>query len=53
MPEAKGITARAFTAAQERLLSAGLIWNEPYGPPSRNSRHLARRPGIAIAEAAE
>jgi RecA-family ATPase len=55
MPEVKvkGISARAFVAAQERLLSAGLIWNEPYGPPSRNSRHLARKSATPPAEAAK
>jgi RecA-family ATPase len=44
MPEAKGTAARAFRAAQERLFSAGLIHNEVYGPPSKNSRRIARKP---------
>jgi RecA-family ATPase len=45
MPEAKtkGVTPHALKAAQERLLSAGLIHNEPFGPPSRGSRRVARK----------
>lgn len=43
MPQAKGISARALKAAQERLFSAGTIHSEPYGPPSRNSRRIARK----------
>jgi RecA-family ATPase len=46
MPEAKakGINKRGLVAAQARLLSAGTIWNEPYGPPSREARRIARKP---------
>jgi RecA-family ATPase len=46
MPEAKarGISERALIVAQERLFAAGLIWNEPFGPPSRGSRRVARKP---------
>lgn len=43
MPEAKGTSAKALAAAQERLFSAGMIWNEPFGPPCRNSRRIARK----------
>ena len=46
MPEAKakGINKRGLIAAQVRLLSAGMIWNEPFGPPSRGKRRIARKP---------
>jgi RecA-family ATPase len=44
MPEAKGITARAFKAAQERLFSAGHIHNETEGPQSKLTRYIARKP---------
>jgi RecA-family ATPase len=53
MPEAKGIKVRGFKSAQDRLLSAGMIWNEPYGPPSRDSRRLARKHAEPLREAAE
>jgi len=43
MPQANGITARALKSAQERLFSTGIIHNEPFGPPSRNSRRIARK----------
>jgi RecA-family ATPase len=54
MPEAKakGINKRGLAAAQERLLSAGTIWNEPFGPPAKSSRRVARKP-IELSEAAE
>jgi RecA-family ATPase len=42
--KAKGVTWRALVTAQERLFSAGLIWNEPFGPASRGSRRVARKP---------
>jgi RecA-family ATPase len=49
MPEAKakGISKRGLIAAQERLFAAGLIWNEPFGPPGRGSRRIARKSGEA------
>jgi RecA-family ATPase len=47
MPEAKGASARALKAAQERLFAAGIIWNEPFGPPSRGSSRIARKPAVA------
>jgi RecA-family ATPase len=53
MPEANGITARAFKAAQERLFSAGLIHNETVGPPSKRTKHIARKPEKPIDEAAQ
>ena len=54
MPEAKakGINKRGLAAAQERLFSAGMIWNEPFGPPAKASRRVARKP-IELSEAAE
>jgi RecA-family ATPase len=54
MPEAKAkrINKRGLAAAQERLLSAGTIWNEPFGPPAKASRRVARKP-IELSEAAE
>jgi RecA-family ATPase len=42
MPEAKGVTWRAFEAAQERLFSAGQIENVAYGPPSKGTKRIAR-----------
>jgi RecA-family ATPase len=53
MPEANGITARAFKAAQERLFSAGLIHNETVGPPSKRTKHIARKPEKPIDEATQ
>jgi RecA-family ATPase len=41
--KAKGINKRGLEAAQDRLLRAGTIWNEPFGPKSRDSRRLARK----------
>lgn len=54
MPEAKaaGIRKAGLVAAQERLFRIGAIWNEPYGPPSRESRRIARKPA-EMQEAAE
>jgi hypothetical protein len=43
MPQANGITAQALKSAQERLFGAGIIHNEPFGPPSRKSRRIARK----------
>lgn len=43
MPQANGMTARAFQAAQERLFAAGAIEAVPYGPPSRGTKRIARR----------
>jgi hypothetical protein len=40
MVEAGGYKSPALAKAMERLLSAGRIKNEPYGPPSRGSRRL-------------
>jgi hypothetical protein len=54
MPEAQGITARGFAAAQARLFSAGLIHIITDGPRSKPTRRIARK--IAdepIREAAE
>jgi len=42
MPEAAGIKASAFTEAQERLLSAGKIKAEPYGPASQDKTRIVR-----------
>jgi RecA-family ATPase len=50
--KAKGINKRGLAAAQERLLRAGAIWNEPFGPTSRGSRRLARK-RAEYGEAAE
>jgi RecA-family ATPase len=43
MPQANGMTARAFQAAQERLFAAGTIEAVPYGPPSRGTKRIARK----------
>jgi RecA-family ATPase len=55
MPEAKGkgVSARALKAAQERLFSRGLIHNEPFGPPSRGTRRIARKQLEPTSEAAQ
>jgi len=42
MSEANGIKATAFAEAQERLLSAGKIKIEPYGPPSHDKTRIVR-----------
>jgi RecA-family ATPase len=51
--KAKGITARALKSAQERLFTAGLIWNEPFGPPSRATSRIARKSPAIASEAAQ
>jgi RecA-family ATPase len=43
MPQASGMTARAFQAAQERLFAAGTIEVTAYGPPSKGAKCIARR----------
>lgn len=43
MPEAKGIQKSGLEAAQVRLLSAKVIWNEPFGAPSKDRRRVARK----------
>jgi RecA-family ATPase len=42
MAEAAGYKSPTLAKAQERLLVAGRIKNEPFGPPSRESRRLVR-----------
>ena len=44
MPEADGITAKAFKAAQERLFSAGMIHVVTEGPRSKPTHRVARKP---------
>jgi RecA-family ATPase len=41
-PEAGAVTARAFSAAMERLYSAGIIKTVETGPASRRFRHVER-----------
>ncbi|MBR1151932.1 AAA family ATPase [Bradyrhizobium sp. JYMT SZCCT0428] len=56
MPEANGMTARGFKAAQERLFSAGLIHNVTEGPASKRTKRIARKDqhtAIAVSEAGE
>lgn len=43
MPQANGMMAKAFQAAQERLFAAGTIEAIPYGPPSRGTKRIARK----------
>jgi RecA-family ATPase len=43
MPDANGMTARAFKAAQERLFSAGFIHNVTEGPASKRTKRIARK----------
>jgi RecA-family ATPase len=43
MPQAKGFTARALAQAQDRLFETGQIENVAFGPPSKNSRRIARK----------
>jgi RecA-family ATPase len=43
MPQANGMTWKAFQAAQERLFTTGQIENVPYGPPSKGTRRIARK----------
>jgi hypothetical protein len=42
MRESNGIKAKAFAAAQERLLSTGKIKIEPYGPRSHDKTRIVR-----------
>jgi RecA-family ATPase len=48
MPEANGITARAFKAAQERLFSNGVIHNVTEGPASKRTKRIARKSSEAV-----
>lgn len=41
-PRAEGLGKAAFAAAMRRLLAAGRVVVEPYGPPSKDKRRLAR-----------
>jgi RecA-family ATPase len=43
MPEANGIKARGFKAAQDRLFSAGMIHVVTDGPRSKPARRIARK----------
>ncbi len=43
LPQANGMTRRAFEQAQERLFAAGLIENVAYGPPSKGTKRIARK----------
>jgi RecA-family ATPase len=43
MPQANGMTWKAFQSAQERLFAAGKIENIPYGPPSKGTKCIARK----------
>jgi RecA-family ATPase len=43
MPQANGMTVRAFQQAQERLFAAGTIVVVPYGPPSKGTKCIARK----------
>ena len=43
LPQANGMTWKAFQAAQERLFAAGTIENIPYGPPSKGTKRIARK----------
>jgi len=43
MPQANEMTWQGFAKAQERLFAARLIENVPYGPPSKNTRRVARK----------
>jgi RecA-family ATPase len=43
LPQANGMTWKAFQAAQERLFAAGTIENIPYGPPSKGTKRIGRR----------
>jgi RecA-family ATPase len=54
MPEANGVTARGFKAAQDRLFSAGLIHVITDGPTSKRTHRIARKmTAEPIREAAE
>jgi RecA-family ATPase len=43
-PEANGVTADAFRAAMERLLTAGKVVVVEGGPPSKRRQHIERAP---------
>jgi RecA-family ATPase len=43
MPQANGLTWRAFASAQERLFAGGMIENVSYGPPSKGTKRVARK----------
>jgi RecA-family ATPase len=43
MPQASGLTWRAFQMAQERLFAAGTIENVAYGPKSKGTKCIARK----------
>jgi hypothetical protein len=43
MPQANGMTARAFQMAQERLFAAGKIENVAHGPKSKGAKCIARK----------
>jgi RecA-family ATPase len=43
MPQANGLSWRAFQSAQERLFAAGTIENVAYGPPSKGTKRIARK----------
>ncbi|WP_456670734.1 AAA family ATPase [Bradyrhizobium sp. USDA 3240] len=43
-PEANGVTADAFRAAMERLLTAGKVVVIESGPPSKRRQHIERAP---------
>ncbi|GMP11845.1 AAA family ATPase [Bradyrhizobium sp. TM239] len=43
MPQAGGMTWRAFQAAQERLFATGAIENVAYGPKSKGTKCIARK----------
>jgi RecA-family ATPase len=43
MPQANGMTWKAFQTAQERLFAAGIIENVAYGPPSKGTKRVARK----------
>jgi RecA-family ATPase len=45
MPQANGMTVRAFMSAQERLFAAGKIENVAYGAPSKGTKQIARKAG--------
>lgn len=45
MPDARGIKARAFDRAMERLLAADRIVVEEFGPPSKRRQRLAKKAG--------
>lgn len=46
MPQANGMTWKAFQSAQERLFAAGRIENVAYGPPSKGTKRIARKLSI-------